>query len=142
MTAKIIIQDMELIVSSRLKNEGVKFPNTEKTDRTLHNEFAVTLHANERKRSFNYYDSHKAFEDGKIELTDEDMMFAARSIFDDAGSSDDSFEGFCLNMGYDPDSRRAEKIYNECKKGAKKLNDLGFTDFYAALDAFREAGIE
>ena len=142
MTAKIIIQNMELTVSSRLKNEGVKFPNTEKTDRTLHNEFAVTLHANEKKHSFNYYDSHKAFEEGKIELTDNDMLFAARSIFDDAACGNDSFEEFCSNLGYDQDSRRAEKIYNECKKGAKKLNDLGFTDFYAALDAFREAGIE
>ena len=90
MTAKIIIQNMELTVSSRLKNIGVKFPNTEKTDRTLHNEFAMTLHANTKKHSFNYYDSHRAFEEGKIELTDNDMLYAARSIFDDAASGNEN----------------------------------------------------
>jgi hypothetical protein len=31
------------------------------------------------------------------------------------------FEEFCEELGYDPDSRKAERIYNECDKMARKL---------------------
>ena len=31
------------------------------------------------------------------------------------------FEDFCADLGYDPDSRKAEKIYNDIKKQSAKL---------------------
>ena len=39
--------------------------------------------------------------------------------------SNDSFEGWAANYGFDPDSRKAESIYQACHKNAEKLNRLG-----------------
>ncbi len=45
------------------------------------------------------------------------------------------FEDWAGNLGFDPDSRKAEKIYNACLKSAEKLRRfLGdkFQEFYEA----------
>jgi hypothetical protein len=34
------------------------------------------------------------------------------------------FSDFCCELGYDPDSRRAEQVYNACKKLAPKVENL------------------
>lgn len=35
-----------------------------------------------------------------------------------------NFEDFCSSLGYDSDSRKAEKIYNDTKKQSEKLENL------------------
>lgn len=35
-----------------------------------------------------------------------------------------SFEDFCSRFGYDTDSRKAEKIYNDCRKISAKLENF------------------
>ena len=42
----------------------------------------------------------------------------------DAQSCADSFEDFCGNMGYDTDSRKAEKIFKACQKMRDSLDRL------------------
>jgi hypothetical protein len=39
-------------------------------------------------------------------------------------SGDYTFEEFCSELGYDTDSRTAEKIYKKCKKQLEKLNKI------------------
>ena len=39
----------------------------------------------------------------------------------DSTAIDQSFEDWCSELGYDQDSRRAEKTYNVCLKQAEKL---------------------
>lgn len=46
------------------------------------------------------------------------------SLVMDACSIEDSrgFEDWASNLGYDPDSRKAEKIYQQCEQEARKFN--------------------
>lgn len=46
------------------------------------------------------------------------------SILQDITYLDYGFEDFANEMGYDPDSRKAEKIYKEIQKQAKKINRI------------------
>lgn len=44
----------------------------------------------------------------------------------DSSACDQSFEGWAMDCGYDPDSRKAERIYHECKRQAESaLRILG-----------------
>jgi hypothetical protein len=40
-----------------------------------------------------------------------------------------TFEEFCRELGYDPDSRKAEKIYRACARIAPKVRKLFGADF-------------
>lgn len=58
-------------------------------------------------------------------------------VLSDASSGEaDSFAEFCAELGYDDDSRKAEKIYAACQQITKKLRQLLRDDF----DAFILAG--
>lgn len=50
---------------------------------------------------------------------------------------DVSFEEFCLNLGYDTDSRKAEKAYLACRRELDELRRFGI-DFEAAEAAFSD----
>jgi hypothetical protein len=43
------------------------------------------------------------------------------------------FECWCGNFGYDPDSRKAEKIYKACEHGAARLRKFLGDDLYQVL---------
>lgn len=43
------------------------------------------------------------------------------------------FEAFCSDLGYDSDSRRAEKIYKACARGAKSLRRFLGESLYQTL---------
>lgn len=45
-------------------------------------------------------------------------------LLSDAWAADGTFEDFCANCGYDEDSRKAERIYYECKRIDKGLDQL------------------
>lgn len=46
----------------------------------------------------------------------------------DVGYEGESFEDFCSNFGYDPDSRKASRIFEACNRQTQKLrNFLGDT---------------
>jgi hypothetical protein len=46
----------------------------------------------------------------------------------------ENFEGFAANMGYDSDSRKAEKIYKACERSAKRLEKFLGDAYEEALD--------
>lgn len=43
------------------------------------------------------------------------------SMASDSDASEENFEDWCSNLGYDTDSRRAERIYKLCKEQTKKF---------------------
>jgi hypothetical protein len=47
--------------------------------------------------------------------------------------NDTSFEEWCSSLGYDSDSRKAERIYNVCQKQAEKLKGFLGEDLYNKL---------
>lgn len=47
-----------------------------------------------------------------------------QSLMMDASTANDTFPDWCDNLGYDSDSREAERIYNECLKVNMALQDM------------------
>ena len=67
----------------------------------------------------------------------EDMITEMRDA--DYGLTD--FEDFCSTLGYDTDSRRAEKIWKACQRATNKLNKIGLhtdNDFFSSLLSWLE----
>ena len=56
-------------------------------------------------------------------------------LLSDAMSGEETFEGFCSDLGYDPDSRKAEATWKACARIGRKLHKLLGNDF----DAFSSA---
>lgn len=56
------------------------------------------------------------------------------SLLMDSTALDLTFEEFCAEFGYDTDSRKAEKIYNECNEQGKKLKRLLGEDYQYFMD--------
>ena len=50
-------------------------------------------------------------------------------MISDAYALEEDFEGWAQNLGYDTDSRKAERIYNESRKSGEKLRRLLGKDF-------------
>lgn len=67
-----------------------------------------------------------------------DILNAFYCFVSDAVSGSESFEEFCSNMGYDLDSRTAEKIYRKCKKQLEKLNKIYDGDIYDLVNELQE----
>lgn len=70
--------------------------------------------------------------------TDEENIFALYCFLSDSEAASKSFKDFCYDSGYDEDSRRAEKIYNACKKSLKKFNRIFNCDLYDLLNELQE----
>jgi len=50
-------------------------------------------------------------------------------MISDAHALEGSFESWAQNLGYDTDSRKIERAYNECRKSGKKIRRLLGKDF-------------
>lgn len=126
----------QIKISSTLSNEGVRFPNADDKDQTVHNEFKITVSKSARA-SFKYYMSQADYERGIIEMENRDMIYALMSFVDDAISGEMEFHEFCGEFGYDEDSRRAEKVWKACQKSNEKAKRL-FSDLYDLGNDLRE----
>ena len=137
---RIRVVGMEFEVKSKLVDSGVSFPNDESW--TRHNKFKVKVcrQGANKCRSFDFYGSHSDMEKGKQTMNAEDIRDAFRSFLDDSISGMMDFQEFCSELGYDKDSRRAEKIWKATKKSLAKAEDLGFTEneLYDAVDELNE----
>jgi len=60
------------------------------------------------------------------------------SLMSDGRAGELSFEEFCSEFGYDADSRRAEKIWKECKKIAPKIRKLLGAHFERVTEAAQD----
>lgn len=61
------------------------------------------------------------------------------SLVMDADAFEYDFEEWCANLGYDIDSRKAEKIYNECVEIAHKLlRSVGTSGLEKLRDAYQD----
>jgi hypothetical protein len=58
--------------------------------------------------------------------TEPNQLDVLSSLLSDAScyENSSSFEDFCSDLGYNSDSRKAEKIYQACEKNAKKLKQF------------------
>ena len=82
------------------------------------------------KRKLTVYFSKGYGHHGAEPTTDEVLSCLA----DDSSCADDhSFEDFCSEMGYDTDSRTAERTYKACQHTAKRLLNFLGADIYGQL---------
>ena len=137
MTHKIELLNETFTLSAKLLNSGVHFP-FDKKDTMYHNHFSVTVKTNKGRASFPFYGSMNDSQNGKEELDANDLRECLSMFFDDAIFGHDSFKEFCSNMGYDEDSRTAERTYKECGKIYDKLTRITSLDIYDAVNALRE----
>ena len=137
MKTTITLLNKTFTVSEKLVKEGVRFPNTDVHDQTRHNQFKVTIKGDAGRVSFDYYDSGFNNQAGKVSMDEKDLKGAVDCFLRDAMTGGDSFEYFCDEMGYDTDSRAAEKIYKACVRYYKKAIKL-FDDVPAAAEQISE----
>jgi len=64
-----------------------------------------------------------------------DVADVVASILLDASNTDERFEDWAANYGYDPDSRTAERMFNACRETAAALRRTFTADELAALEA-------
>ena len=111
------------------------FPNDD-TDKLFHNVYKVTVGLNGKQTSFNFWDSAHNTNMG-IEPTKESIL---DTIVSDYNYTDYAqFDDFCADMGYDTDSRKAEKIWKNCLKQSKKLQKVFSQDDIRELQEQLEA---
>lgn len=67
------------------------------------------------------------------EPTADDVLPA---LFMDAYAKDMTFEEWALEMGYDEDSRKAERTFKECKKIGDKLEKLFGKDYESIREKY------
>ena len=135
MATKIQINDEEsLEVSSILTGtaEGFSAP------RQHNNVFAVTVTNGGMAETFDYHISIHDTEKGKKALADEDHISAFYCFLGYAISGSESFEMFCTELGYDEDSRKAEKIWKACQEATQKADNLSIGDLYQVSNYIQE----
>lgn len=57
-------------------------------------------------------------------MDESDLKHALYCFISDGCSADQTFSGFCSDIGYDEDSRNAERIYKACQKSLDKFRAL------------------
>ena len=138
----------EFEITAKHTGEIKGFPNSD--DNMMHNVFKIAVKREfgdgAITKSFKFYDSYANWEKGKTTMDLMDMLLAFKSFLEDAWAGSMDFEDFCSEYGYNNDSRRAEKIYNECKKQLEKIMDLGIfeselADLINALNEIECEGI-
>lgn len=68
-----------------------------------------------------------------------DVADVMRSLLLDASSTDENFNDWCANYGFDTDSRKAEASFNQCRETAAALRRTFDRDEMASLeDAFSD----
>lgn len=84
------------------------------------NHFVVTLENENRRVSFDFFDSVNNFNAGKTELDAYSVLACCSGDY----HCPETFEEFCSEFGYDADSRKAEKTFKACQKQSAKLKKI------------------
>jgi hypothetical protein len=94
----------------------------------------VTNTDNKKRCTFEFWSSI-----ANPELNEEyDILNSFYTFVSDAVGSDQTFENFCGEYGYNEDSREAEKIYRKCQKSLEKLKRIYDGDIYDLLSELGE----
>lgn len=99
-----------------------------------YNNHKVTISHKGKTTSFDFWGSI-----AEPEIRDDQAnVFAFYCFLSDGLSAKDSFDYFCAEVGYDSDSRTAERIYKLCKKSLKKAERVFDCDLYDLINEVQE----
>jgi len=138
MKTEIMLAGKKIRLSATNVGEVDRFPLADKPDGG-HFEFFITVTVLDRRTSFKYFTSVRDYEEGKNEMSSDDIKTAFYNFLTDAQLGSDTFENFCAELGYDTDSRKAEKIWKACRLSAKKIENLRLGDVYSLSNEFSES---
>lgn len=138
MKSVITVCGVTFTVTAKLHDEGVKFPNTDKKDNSLHNQYKVTVKTPLGRTTFDFFGSAYDYNNGITEMNESGLKHALYCFVSDSCSGKDTFENFCSELGYDEDSRTAEKIYKSCVRSLAKFNRICEADIYDVANALND----
>ncbi len=138
MKSIIVISGTTFILSQKLIDTGVKFPNEIKANSVRHNQFKIAVKTDKGQTSFDFYGSHHDYINGVIELDEAGLKNAFYCFVSDACSGKLTFNDFCSEFGYDNDSRNAERIYKSCEKSFNKLGKITDVDIYELVTELQD----
>lgn len=81
-------------------------------------QYEIVIKFKRRKARFKYFIGIGLNRDPEIEMCLNTIQLDCQSI------NYDSFEDWCYEIGYDPDSRKAYESYKECLANTKKMKKL------------------
>ena len=94
-------------------------------------DWRCTLRYRGRRYSFDFFQ-------GPAICREPDVEGCLDCLLSDASAGEQSFEEFCSEFGYDPDSRKAERIHKACVKVAQGLRRMLGDDFETFVYAERD----
>lgn len=137
-TSKFKAANIVFTVTAKLSKTGVQFP-FDNTSNFRHNEFNITIKTYTGKTTMKFYGSEMDYKNNGSEMDESDLKHALDCFVSDAASGDDNFESFCSNLGYDTDSRTAERIYKACVKQLAKFERVcPNTDIYNIINELND----
>lgn len=131
-------------LSAVMKREGVAqaeiWPQADNKikNHLFTNEFRVTVKVGKVRVSFLYYCSHQDFQNGLTSLNMPELWNAFYCFVSDAVSGSQTFDEFCSELGYSPDSRAAAKTHRACQRSHGKLSRIYTGDIYELLNAVND----
>lgn len=137
MTATIMLKGMAITLHGSNVGEVYGFPGDKSDSRPRYKHF-ISVSVGGKRTSFNYYTSIADYEAGKTEMYPDELKTAFYNFLSDAQLGLNTFEEFCSELGYDEDSRSAEKIWKACRMSAKKITTLGLGDVHDLINEFSE----
>lgn len=99
-----------------------------------HHRLTVTNTDNKKSTRFDFWMS---ISNPKIK-TEYDALNAFYCFVSDAVSGKESFDNFCSELGYDEDSRTAERTFKACKRSLEKLERIYDGDLYDLANELQE----
>jgi hypothetical protein len=124
---KTTTNPLGITITYSWRRHNPNMPNSENMDN-----WHVTLHNPNNKRTMTVCFS-KGYGHKGAHPTANEVLYC---LVSDSDCMDYDFEEWAENMGYDPDSRKAEKTFNVCKRQTEKL--IKFIDSEEDMEALRE----
>jgi len=81
------------------------------------NPWTVTLRFQRRRLTVPFWT-------GSLITTEPTAADVLSCLCSDARGGESTFEEFCSDFGYDTDSRKAERLYRECERSAKRVRQF------------------
>jgi hypothetical protein len=132
--------DAPVIMQAALAGTVKGFPGDSK-DQSYHDHYTITVEYREKSVSFDFYASVHDHTTGVLISTKDQLLDALDSYVSDGLYGVMSFEEFCSELGYDEDSRRAEKVWHACQNATAQWSTLGISadELYPISDLIRDA---
>ena len=99
-----------------------------------HHRMAVTNTNTRRRLTFDFWSSF-----GEPEIrTRRQLLIALACYLDDARRGGEDFEGFCANLGFDPENRESRAAWRACIKAKQRVERVFDEDIDDLLDELAE----